>query len=182
MSRGLHPCYPMQLLRPLCPCKGAISSAFCSICGRGIAASVLLGQLPARRCRNCPSSCRCPEEAALPLQGRNRRCLTLDLRQEAGRDICRQLADRADVLVENFRPGVMEKWGLGPKVSGWCTGCSCLAAVLAASWLEDAALAHSMLRGTTLCISVHQVLVLRSDCCFKQVLAKERPQSWPSGV
>ena len=52
----------------------------------------------------------------LALQGRNRRCLTLDLRQEAGRDICRQLADRADVLVENFRPGVMEKWGLGPKV------------------------------------------------------------------
>eukprot|EP00891_Asterochloris_glomerata_P004193 jgi/Astpho2/4193/e_gw1.00064.29.1_t len=47
--------------------------------------------------------------------GRNRRCLTLDLRQQAGRDICRQLADRADVLVENFRPGVMEKWGLGPQ-------------------------------------------------------------------
>ena len=61
----------------------------------------------------------CSEQAVLALQGRNRRCLTLDLRQEAGRDICRQLADRADVLVENFRPGVMEKWGLGPKVSAW---------------------------------------------------------------
>lgn len=61
----------------------------------------------------------CPKQAVLALQGRNRRCLTLDLRQQAGRDICRQLADRADVLVENFRPGVMEKWGLGPQVSAW---------------------------------------------------------------
>lgn len=59
----------------------------------------------------------CSKQAVLALQGRNRRCLTLDLRQQAGRDICRQLADRADVLVENFRPGVMEKWGLGPQVS-----------------------------------------------------------------
>ena len=47
--------------------------------------------------------------------GRNRRCITLDLHQESGRDIVRKLADNVDVLVENFRPGVMEKWGLGPK-------------------------------------------------------------------
>ncbi|CAL5228657.1 g11827 [Coccomyxa viridis] len=47
--------------------------------------------------------------------GRNRRCITLDLHKEEGRDVLRRLSDRADVLVENFRPGVMEKWGLGPK-------------------------------------------------------------------
>lgn len=47
--------------------------------------------------------------------GRNRRCITLDLHQESGREIVRKLADNVDVLVENFRPGVMEKWGLGPK-------------------------------------------------------------------
>ena len=39
------------------------------------------------------------------------------MRQEEGRDIIKQLANNVDVLVENFRPGVMEKWKLGPKVS-----------------------------------------------------------------
>ena len=56
------------------------------------------------------------------LQGRNRRCITLDLHKEEGRDILRRLSDRADVLIENFRPGVMEKWGLGPKVFSLCLG------------------------------------------------------------
>ncbi len=49
-------------------------------------------------------------------QGRNRRCITLDLHKEEGREVLRNLANKSDVLVENFRPGVMEKWGLGPKV------------------------------------------------------------------
>jgi hypothetical protein len=43
--------------------------------------------------------------------------MTVDLHKEEGRQIVRSLSDRMDVLVENFRPGVMEKWGLGPKVS-----------------------------------------------------------------
>ncbi|KAA6422537.1 MAG: CAIB BAIF family [Trebouxia sp. A1-2] len=47
--------------------------------------------------------------------GRNRRCMTVDMRQEEGRQIIKQLANKVDVLVENFRPGVMEKWKLGPK-------------------------------------------------------------------
>jgi len=46
--------------------------------------------------------------------GRNKKCVTLNLRTDEGRRIARQLADRVDVLVENFRPGTMEKWGLGP--------------------------------------------------------------------
>jgi len=45
---------------------------------------------------------------------RNKKCITANLRMEKGRDLVRQLAERSDVLVENFRPGVMEKWGLGP--------------------------------------------------------------------
>jgi formyl-CoA transferase len=44
---------------------------------------------------------------------RNKRCVTLDLRTEAGRRIFLQLAARADVLVENFRVGTMERWGVG---------------------------------------------------------------------
>ena len=46
--------------------------------------------------------------------GRNKKCITLDLRQEEGRRLARRLADEVDVLVENFRPGTMERWGLGP--------------------------------------------------------------------
>jgi crotonobetainyl-CoA:carnitine CoA-transferase CaiB-like acyl-CoA transferase len=46
--------------------------------------------------------------------GRNKMCITLNLYTARGRAIARQLADRADVLIENFRPGTMEKWGLGP--------------------------------------------------------------------
>ncbi len=45
---------------------------------------------------------------------RNKKCITADLRSDEGRALVRQLADHCDVLVENFRPGVMEKWGLGP--------------------------------------------------------------------
>ncbi|ETW96404.1 MAG: CoA transferase [Candidatus Entotheonella factor] len=47
--------------------------------------------------------------------GRNKKCITLNLHTERGRAIVRQLADRVDVLIENFRPGTMEKWGLGPE-------------------------------------------------------------------
>ena len=48
------------------------------------------------------------------VQSRNKRSLALDLRQTEARDIVRRLAAEADVLVENFRPGAMEEWGLGP--------------------------------------------------------------------
>ncbi|TVU92064.1 MULTISPECIES: CaiB/BaiF CoA transferase family protein [Halomonadaceae] len=44
--------------------------------------------------------------------GRNKQSLTLDLRQQRGQDVLRQLAAHADVIIENFRPGTMERWGL----------------------------------------------------------------------
>lgn len=47
--------------------------------------------------------------------GRNKKCVTLDLRREEGRRLARRLADEVDVLIENFRPGTMEAWGLGPE-------------------------------------------------------------------
>lgn len=45
-------------------------------------------------------------------QSRSKKSVCLDLRQPEGQDIVRQLAREADVLIENFRPGTMEKWGL----------------------------------------------------------------------
>ena len=47
--------------------------------------------------------------------GRNKKSVTLDLKSERGRELAGQLIDTADVVVENFRPGSMEKWGLGPE-------------------------------------------------------------------
>lgn len=47
--------------------------------------------------------------------GRNKKSVTLDLKHERARELARELIEGADVVVENFRPGVMEKWGLGPK-------------------------------------------------------------------
>jgi crotonobetainyl-CoA:carnitine CoA-transferase CaiB-like acyl-CoA transferase len=44
---------------------------------------------------------------------RNKKSLVVDLQQEAGKDILRRLAAKADILVENYRPGVMERLGLG---------------------------------------------------------------------
>lgn len=45
--------------------------------------------------------------------GRNKRSVTLNLREQDGQEILKQLIATADVLIENFRPGTMEKWGLG---------------------------------------------------------------------
>jgi len=46
------------------------------------------------------------------VQSRNKRSVTLDLRKREGQQIARKLVERADILVENFRPGTLEQWGL----------------------------------------------------------------------
>ena len=48
------------------------------------------------------------------VQSRNKRSLALDLRQPEAQAIVRKLVKEADVMIENFRPGAMESWGLGP--------------------------------------------------------------------
>ena len=46
-------------------------------------------------------------------EARNKKCITLDLATDRGRALLRQLAAKCDIIVENFRPGTLEKWGLG---------------------------------------------------------------------
>jgi formyl-CoA transferase len=53
-----------------------------------------------------------------PVVARNKKSVTLDLRQTEGQDVLKALVAKSDFLIENFRPGTMEKWGLGwPELS-----------------------------------------------------------------
>ncbi|GGZ54650.1 CoA transferase [Streptomyces inusitatus] len=57
------------------------------------------------------------------LLGRNKRAITLDLSAPGGRDTLLRLAATADVVIENFRPGTLERWGLGwPELSAVAPG------------------------------------------------------------
>jgi succinyl-CoA---D-citramalate CoA-transferase len=49
-----------------------------------------------------------------PVQSRNKKCVTLNLREERGQELLRALVGQSDVLVENFRPGTLERWNLSP--------------------------------------------------------------------
>lgn len=48
-----------------------------------------------------------------PVQSRNKKCVTLNLRVERGQQLLLQLIEKSDVVTENFRPGTLEKWNLG---------------------------------------------------------------------
>jgi len=50
-----------------------------------------------------------------PVVARNKKSVTANLRTEEGQELIRKLVAKADVLLENFRPGTLEKWGLGPE-------------------------------------------------------------------
>lgn len=50
-----------------------------------------------------------------PVIARNKKSVTLNLRVEAGQEAARRLLDESDILVENFRPGTLERWNLGPE-------------------------------------------------------------------
>lgn len=50
-----------------------------------------------------------------PVVARNKKSVTCDLRTAAGQDLVQRLAAESDVLLENFRPGTLERWGLAPE-------------------------------------------------------------------
>ena len=64
-------------------------------------------------CGDFEGQAREPEAAYYVGINRNKRGIGLDLSTDAGREVLLRMLQRADVLVENFRPGTMEKWGLG---------------------------------------------------------------------
>ncbi|MCO5059149.1 MAG: CoA transferase [Rhizobiaceae bacterium] len=49
------------------------------------------------------------------VHARNKRSMTLDLKKPEGRDLLLKLAEKSDAVLENFRPGQLERWGLGPE-------------------------------------------------------------------
>ncbi len=50
-----------------------------------------------------------------PVVARNKKSVTANLREARGQDLVRRIAAASDVLLENFRPGTLERWGLGPE-------------------------------------------------------------------
>ena len=60
----------------------------------------------------------CGDTLAWLSEARNKSCMTLDLRLPEGAALFRRLVAVSDVLIENFRPGTLEKWGLGWDQSG----------------------------------------------------------------
>jgi formyl-CoA transferase len=48
-----------------------------------------------------------------PIQSRNKKCVTVDLRRSEGQELCLRVVEHCDVVVENFRPGTLETWNLG---------------------------------------------------------------------
>ena len=57
-----------------------------------------------------------PKPAWWQVIARNKKSVSLDLRQARGQAIAKQLIAKADILIENFRPGTLERWGLAPEI------------------------------------------------------------------
>jgi crotonobetainyl-CoA:carnitine CoA-transferase CaiB-like acyl-CoA transferase len=63
--------------------------------------------------RRLGTNTECGDSLLWLTESRNKKCITLNLKEERGLELLRQLASKCDVIVENFRPGTLEKWGLG---------------------------------------------------------------------
>ncbi|KXU82870.1 carnitine dehydratase [Caballeronia megalochromosomata] len=112
--------------------------------GPGPVAAMLLADMGAtiiRVDRKEPSGLGLPRPIEFDVALRNRKSIRVDLKDPAGRDLVSGLIDRADALIEGFRPGVLERLGLGPDaclarnpklVVGRVTG-----------WGQDGPLAHA---------------------------------------
>jgi crotonobetainyl-CoA:carnitine CoA-transferase CaiB-like acyl-CoA transferase len=97
--------------------SGMISGAFATVLMGDFGADVVMIEHPevGDLIREWPQKTEDGTSLAWKSLGRNKRCITLDLGSDRGREIVLTLIEDADVVYENFRPGTMESWGLGPK-------------------------------------------------------------------
>lgn len=107
---------PLDGLRVI-DASGMISGAFATMLLGDFGADVVMIEHPdvGDPIREWPQKTETGESLAWKSLGRNKRCVTLDLSTDRGRDVALDLIEDADVFFENFRPGTVERWGLGPE-------------------------------------------------------------------
>ncbi|MUV85366.1 CoA transferase [Natronomonas sp. CBA1123] len=96
--------------------SGMISGAFATTMMGDFGADVVMIEHPkvGDPIREWPKKTEDGHSLAWKSLGRNKRCITLDLGSDRGRELALELIEDADIVFENFRPGTMERWGLGP--------------------------------------------------------------------
>lgn len=92
-----------------------VAAPFCGTLMADFGAEVIKIEQPGQgdSLRRFGTATACGDTLVWMSEARNRQSVTLDLRKKEGADIFRQLVAKSDVVLENFRPGTMEKWGLG---------------------------------------------------------------------
>jgi len=105
---------PLEGLRVL-DCATFIAGPFCATQLAEFGAEVIKVELPGSGdpVRKFGSKTECGETLVWLSEGRNKKSVTLDLRKPEGAELLKQLVAKSDVLIENFQPGTLEKWGLG---------------------------------------------------------------------
>jgi crotonobetainyl-CoA:carnitine CoA-transferase CaiB-like acyl-CoA transferase len=105
---------PLEGLRVL-DCATFIAGPFCATQLAEFGAEVIKVELPGSGdpVRKFGSKTECGETLVWLSEGRNKKSVTLDLRKPEGAELLKLLVAKSDVLIENFQPGTLEKWGLG---------------------------------------------------------------------
>lgn len=110
---------PLDGLRVI-DCSGMISGGFATMQLADFGADVVMVEHPEQTdpLREWPPFDNEVDDISLWWKsiGRNKRCITLDLSDEEGAALLTQLVEDADLFFENFRPGTIERWGLGPEL------------------------------------------------------------------
>lgn len=109
MSHG-----PLQDIRVL-DLANYLAGPFCATVFAEFGADVIKVERPGTGdpCRQFGTPTETGDSMVFLSEARNKKSVTLDLRKPEGVAICKRLVEKADVVVENFRPGVLEGWGLG---------------------------------------------------------------------
>lgn len=105
---------PLDGVRVL-DCGTFIAAPYCATFLAEFGAEVVKVEMPGTgdptRRFGTPTSC--GDSLVWLSEARNKKSVTIDLKKPEGAELLRRLAEQADVLVENFQPGTLEKWGLG---------------------------------------------------------------------